>query len=254
MSWKTIGKSVIGTSHISADKQCEDALQFKIILDNKEEQVLIAIASDGAGSAKFAKEASVLVTSLGMNLIANWIKDDKEINEATIILLVETLLDELTKQSDLTTEPLCEYSCTLLGCVSHNTSSVFFQIGDGAIIRDDGNDGYTTVWWPQNGEYANTTSFITDDNALSNLRITILDEPVNEVALITDGLQMLALNNETSTVHQPFFNGLFKWLRFAQKQDEIEILNNKLEEYLSGDVINNRTDDDKTLFLGTRKQ
>ena len=252
MSWKTIGKSVIGTSHISADKQCEDALQYKIIVDNKDEQVLIAIASDGAGSARFAKEASNIATYFGIQMLTNFIKEGTKINEASIVLMVETLVEQFTKFSEIANEPLCEYSCTLLGCVQYNKSSIFFQIGDGAIIRDDGNDGYATVWWPQNGEYANTTSFITDDNALSNLRIVVVDEPLNEVALITDGLQMLALNNETSSVYQPFFNGLFKWLRLANKEEEIEILNNKLEEYLSGDVINNRTDDDKTLFLGTR--
>ncbi len=253
MSWKTIGKSVIGTSHSSADKQCEDALQYKIILDHKGKEVLLAIASDGAGSAKFAKEASNIATYFGIEILTHFIKDHTKIKEASIVLMVETLVEEFTRFSEIANEPLSEYSCTLLGCVLYNTSSVFFQIGDGAIIRDDGNDGYVTVWWPQNGEYANTTCFITDDNALANLRILVMDEPIKEVALLTDGLQMLALNNETSTVHQPFFNGLFKWLRFAQKEEEIEILNNKLEEYLSGDIINNRTDDDKTLFLGTRK-
>ena len=114
MSWKTIGKSVIGTSHISADKQCEDALQYKIIVDNKDEQVLIAIASDGAGSAKFAKEASNIATYFGIQMLTNFIKEGTKINEASIVLMVETLVEEFTKFSEIANEPLCEYSCTLL--------------------------------------------------------------------------------------------------------------------------------------------
>ena len=252
MSWKTIGKSVVGTSHVNAEKPCEDALQYKIVTDNNGNEVLIAIASDGAGSAKFAKESAIVSSHFGIDILAHFINEGTKINEATIVFMVETILDELQKESTSTGEPLNEYSCTLLGCVLFNSSSIFFQIGDGAIVRDDGNDGYATIWWPQNGEYANTTCFITDQNALSNLRIILMNEPIKEVALITDGLQMLALNNETSTVHQPFFNGLFKWLRFANKEEEIEILDNKLNEYLLSETINNRTDDDKTLFLATR--
>ena len=252
MRWKIIGKSVIGPSHISAGKLCEDALQYKIITYNDKE-VLITIVSDGAGSAKFAKEASEFVTTNGVNILTGWIQEGKTITEASIVLLVETLIDELTNISLTANEPLNEYSCTLLGCVLFEACCIFFQIGDGAIIRDDGNNGYALVWWPQNGEYANTTSFIIDENALANLKIAILKEEITDLAIITDGLQMLALNNETSTVHQPFFSGMFKWLRFANKEEEIEILNHKLEEYLSSETINSRTDDDKTLFLATKR-
>jgi hypothetical protein len=87
---------------------------------------------------------------------------------------------------------------------------------------------------------------------MPNLKIIKILEPVHEVALTTDGLQMLVLNNETSTLHQPFFTSLFKGLRIADDSEKIEILNKKLREYLSSSIINERTDDDKTLFLATR--
>ena len=252
MIWKNIGKSVIGTSHTNTGKLCEDALSFSIITDSQGDEVLIAIASDGAGSANKAKEASDLVTKRAVEILIGSIENDKPITEAVILVLVETIYDELIQLAALAEESISEYSCTLLGTVVYQSSAVFFQIGDGAIIRDDGNDCYSTIWWPHNGEYVNTTSFITDDNNFSNLKITIISETINEIAILTDGLQHLSLNNETSTVYQPFFTGLFKWLRYANKQEEVEILNNKLEEYLCSEVINSRTDDDKTLFLATR--
>jgi len=252
MIWKNIGKSVIGTSHNNTGKPCEDAIAFSIAMDKQGEEVLIALASDGAGSANKAKEASELVTKRAIEIIADLIENDKAINEAAILILVETIYDELLQLATLSEESIGEYSCTFLGAVVFQSSAVFFQIGDGAIIRDDGNDCYSTIWWPHNGEYVNTTSFITDDNYFANLKITLISETINEIAILTDGLQHLSLNNETSTVYQPFFTGLFKWLRYANKPEEVEILNNRLEEYLCSEAINSRTDDDKTLFLATR--
>ena len=43
-----------------------------------------------------------------------------------------------------------------------------------------------------------------------------------------------------------------KYLRMADNNEKINVLNRKLEEYLNGRQINERTDDDKTLFLATR--
>ena len=86
----------------------------------------------------------------------------------------------------------------------------------------------------------------------SQLKITVVEDNVQEVALFTDGLQLLALNNESLSVHQPFFTGMFKWLRMATKEEDITILNRKLGEYLDSDTINSRTDDDKSLLLATR--
>jgi hypothetical protein len=87
---------------------------------------------------------------------------------------------------------------------------------------------------------------------MPNLKTAIIAETIMEIAVFTDGLQMLALNNETTTVHQPFFYDMFKWLRKANNTENIGILDKKLKEYLDGNVINSRTDDDKTLLLATR--
>nr|WP_121198387.1 hypothetical protein [Mucilaginibacter gracilis] len=80
----------------------------------------------------------------------------------------------------------------------------------------------------------------------------MLEETITEISVFTDGLQMLALDYESTTVHQPFFNDLMKWLRVAENSEQVDILNNKLNSFLNGDVINSKTDDDKTLLLATK--
>ena len=55
-----------------------------------------------------------------------------------------------------------EFATTLLTAILSPDLSVFFQIGDGGIIL--GNDVlYGVVFWPQEGEYANSTNFLTGD-------------------------------------------------------------------------------------------
>jgi len=251
MIWKAIGKSVIGTSHIQNNKLCEDALVYTEVI-HQNESIFIAIASDGAGSALFANQAAELIVNRGTKILIDWILNDLPINEAAILALAEILYDELAQEADNCQVPLNEFSSTFLGAVLYKSAAIFFQSGDGVIIRDDGIGGYAAIWWPQNGEYINTTSFLIEDKQFPNLKISLIHEQINEIAILTDGLQMLTLNTETLTVHQPFFTSLFKWLRLAIEVDDVLILNEKLSDYLSSEAINDRTDDDKTLLLATR--
>jgi hypothetical protein len=251
MSWKFIGEKANGTSHLNMGKVCEDFLSYDVIQQDNDE-ILICCLSDGAGSAQYAAKAARLATERGVDIIKNMISINAKIEEDSILSLAESLYDELKKEAENHHTNLNEFSCTFLGCILYEKSSIFFQIGDGIIIRNDNCGNYTSIWLPQNGEYSNITNFLIDDNNLGNLKILSLDETINEVALTTDGLQMLILNNETNIIHQPFFVNLFKWLRLANSKEQIAILGGKLQTYLSSELINNRTDDDKTLFLATR--
>jgi len=252
MMWKTIGQSIAGTSHLQTGKACEDAVRYAIALQPDGGEVLVCCASDGAGSAKFAAEASLFLTGQIASLLCAEIRIGNELDEAALLEMFELVYDGFVEKANEVGEPLNEFSCTLLGCVVYAERAVFFQTGDGAIIRGDGSGGYVPVWWPQNGEYSNTTHFFIDDAAFSHVKMQCINEAVTEVGIFTDGLQMLALNYESLTVHQPFFTGMFKWLRKATTQDDTNILDKKLAAFLAGDLINSRTDDDKTLLLATR--
>jgi len=251
MRWKVIGQNCIGTSHSKSNKSCEDSINY-ILVNNDEEEVLICCISDGAGSAKYAAEASSFVTKNVIDTLSEWVLKKKEIDENSIVVLGEMLFDKLSEKAMGRKVKLNEFSCTALGCVIFDKRALFFQVGDGAIIREDNNQSYTTIWWPDNGEYSNTTHFLIDDYNLSFLKKVTIEESIKEVAILTDGLQLLTLNSETRSVHQPFFSDLFKWLRLARNQNDIDILNKRLYQYLDSEIINVRTDDDKTLLLATR--
>ena len=252
MKWKAIGQSIIGISHQLSGKGCEDVVQYTIVQDANNQEVLICCASDGAGSAKFASLAAEFTVSKIVETLSTYGSAGYSLNEKDIYTIVEDVYEGLSLFAKYQEAEINEYSCTLLGCYLTNEQSIFFQIGDGAIVRNDGNGYFTVIWMPQNGEYQNTTCFIVDYPTLGNLKIMIYEEPINEVALFTDGLQLLALNMEGQTVHQPFLNDFFKYLRQANNKDKVEVLNQKLAAYLGSNTIITRTDDDKTLFLATR--
>ena len=252
MRWKVIGQSVVGSSHVQFGKTCEDAQYHQIVQLVNDEEALICFASDGAGSAKYAEKASSTAVLSAVRLASNWLNEKEEVTDRVLIQLVEHIYDELEKMANLAGVPKNEFSCTLLGCIVLPDQAGFLQIGDGAIIRNDGYGNFNHIWWPHNGEYQNTTAFLIDDPNLSNLKVKVIAEAIAEVGIFTDGLQMLTLNNENLSVHQPFFNNLFPLLRRAEDPDHLSILNSRLIDYLSGPLINSRTDDDKTLLLATR--
>ena len=252
MIWKAIGSSVIGTAHVAGGKPCEDAIQYCVLPDANGDETLICCVSDGAGSAHYAAWASDFATREMTERLRSWVATGEEMTEGDIYAIAEQIYDGLEAEAELQGMPRYEFSCTLLGCLVTSGRSIFFQIGDGAIVRNDGSCFYIPVWWPDNGEYQNTTFFITDDRSLSNFKVLILDEEADEIAMFSDGLQNLALNTESVTAHQPFFSDLFRFLRLADDEEKVNVLNGKLAEYLDGKQINDRTSDDKTLFLASR--
>lgn len=252
MIWKIIGQSVIGSSHIQSGKGCEDAIQYETVTLADGDEALICFISDGAGSAQFAQEAAKASVAMATELAADLLADEKEPTDQHLLQIAEQVYDHLNEQANIAGVPKNEFSCTLLGFILLPKKAAFLQIGDGAIIRNDGSGHFTHIFWPHNGEYQNTTAFLIDNPNLPDLRTKIVDEAISEISIFTDGLQMLTLNHETETVHQPFFTDLFKWLRMAREEAHTSALNIKLTDYLSGPVINSRTDDDKTLLLATR--
>ena len=125
MRWKVIGKAVRGTSHLQSNKPCEDALAYAVVTSPLNEEVLICCVADGAGSAKYAAEASSLVTSKTVDFLSKQIFNSNELTEADIISIAEQLYDELKELAAQRNEPLNEFSCTFLGCVLFDNKKPF---------------------------------------------------------------------------------------------------------------------------------
>jgi hypothetical protein len=171
--------------------------------------------------------------------------------------LVRSWLDDwirrdLYQQASAAGVEVRDFACTLVAAIVGASTSIFLQIGDGAIVVAEG-DEYRPIFWPQNGEYANSTYFVTDELALDNLLFQRADTPpTEEISIFTDGLQSLALRFDTRSAHGPFFSPMFARLR-SESGGESDALAPLLRDFLTSRRVNERTDDDKTLLLATRR-
>jgi hypothetical protein len=139
-----------------------------------------------------------------------------------------------------------------LGLIVGESCAACLQVGDGVIVLADSEEhAYGHVFWPDRGEYANTTHFVTEDDAIEHLQFESVKRRVVEAALLTDGLQTIALNYQQRTAHEPFFKGLFAPLRTAEEGCSRE-LSESLAAFLTSPRVNEKTDDDKTLVLASR--
>jgi hypothetical protein len=159
---------------------------------------------------------------------------------------IRAALHERAAQLGVTPRDL---ACTLVGAIVSETSAAFVQVGDGGIVIREHTDTLKPVFWPESGEYINTTFFITGPNLADRVQFSASSRNVRDIALFTDGLQMLCLKYADRMVHEPFFRPMFHALRASA---EGLALTPQLESFLNSGPINTRTDDDKTLILATR--
>ena len=248
--WKAIYTSVRGTSHHDGNLPCQDACRV-VALQQEAGQVLVVLCSDGAGSATHSERGAELACDHLLALIQRGLEVTgfTAIDRETVIGWLDTVRSRLAEESELLQVPIRELACTVVAAVVAEDEAVFFQIGDGATVIARGEE-YASVFWPQSGEFANTTNFLTCETYQSHLEFSRLPERIDEVASFTDGLERLALRFHDQTVHSPFFTPMFRALRQTK---DTELLFEPLRAFLESEKVNDRTDDDKTLVLATRR-
>ena len=254
--WSYICSSVIGSKHSEVGLPCQDVSDSKLVKLADDSEVLIAVASDGAGSAQHAQVgAATACTSFISHLRAS-LDEAGNLSFLTADYVKEWIADFQSKikfSAEQNESSAREYACTFVAAIIGNEQSIFAQIGDGGIVilEAETNDTYQTVFWPQQGEFAGQTNFLTDSKATANLMFKTINQNTQEVAVFTDGMQSLVLNEENQTAHSPFFRPIFAALRKTEAGCAVA-LQNGMSEYLWSPRVTERTDDDKTLIFATR--
>ena len=231
----------------------------RVFTDRNGSEVLVSVASDGAGSAKRAEEGSALACSLMIQEMEALVGADadgdiRDITKEFLTNWLVTFQREVTLRAEHESLKPRDFACTLMVAVVGEETAVFAQIGDGAMVvqSHEEPDEYCYVFWPQKGEYANETYFATDPEANTTIQYNHIPRRIDEVAVLTDGIQNLALHYQSQSAHNPFFRPIFAWLRQAP-ENYTDKFTASLAAYLASDKINQATDDDKTLILATRR-
>jgi hypothetical protein len=242
--WRCLGESVRGTSHVAGGTDCQDACAFRIG-DDQSSSLLIFSLSDGAGSAKYSGIASKLTVQRFCTEVERRQLSPSLIDAAPVMEICQQIREEIMAEAAKCSCDIREYAATLLaGCVS-NTGGWFFQIGDGAIVTR-GIDCYHPATWPDNGEYANSTTFLSSPSWEASCQFVHMDGPINEVGAFTDGLQDLILRHAERSVHEKFLSDL---MGAVAQVENVATLAEPMRAFLDSSAINQRTDDDKTLLL-----
>jgi hypothetical protein len=209
------------------------------------ETAAIFAVCDGAGSAAHSAIAAKLVSAQFCAEFAAFAPVPVAAIAEDVIEVVAKIRAALETKAAAMPCELRELSTTLIGgCVGREGGWVC-QIGDGAaVVQRSG--VFRPATWPSNGEYANTTTFLTSDDWRSEFQFQRVEGPVEAFGAFTDGLQDLILRHADKTVHSPFFEPLLSKLR---EFPEAGRLDGPLRNLLDSKTINDRTDDDKTLVV-----
>lgn len=212
---------------------------------------MVVLVADGAGSAGFGKEGAEFACQEGKRLIEEslaHLAGEPPLHEE-VARWVNELRSQIGVQAASSQVAIREYACTLLIAVVGPKFGMFSQIGDGGIVAS--RDGLLQpALWPEMGEYANETHFLTDENALQHLQYALWDTACEDLALFSDGLQRLALVYESRMVHIPFFAPMLAVMHQVAPTS-CAMLSTQLVTFLTSTRVNERTDDDKTLVLAT---
>jgi Protein phosphatase 2C len=247
--WRYAAGQSTGSAHEKLGSPCQD--RFRCETEDGH-QVLIAVVSDGAGTAEFAHiGAEIAVDTIGsvarLGVRAGRQDLDSVLREGATLArqrLIEAAASRQVRPRDL--------ACTALAVILTPMAGAALQIGDGAIVIAERESDWRCVFWPQKGEYANSTFFLSDEQSVARALVKLLGDDVKEVALFSDGLEQLALHFASRSAHAPFFRSLFAPLR-GESGGESQKLSGDINALLASAPVRARTDDDATLVLACRR-
>ncbi len=247
--WKYAAASVIGTSHqTSPNGECQDAHAFQYF---EPSATFVGVVSDGAGSASSSQIGAQQTCAYVLERIAK-APPASLFEEALATDVLEGTREILHRTAEDAQTKIREFACTLLVAIVAPDRAAFWQIGDGAIcFRQAEAESFNYVFWPEKGDYANVTFFVTDANSHEHLEFDLTNGTIVELAMFTDGLERLALDFVAGEAHTAFFNGLFPHMRALPEGSSSE-MSSKIADFLRSERVNKRTDDDQTLILASR--
>lgn len=252
--WEWHAASVQGFDHKSASIPCQDAHAVRLGPGG----CLVAIVSDGAGSAARSEHGSKrLCEDLGDALLAaRSAQADRPLETLDPDALrhwieqgIDAVRAGLLAEAHATAGSLSDFHATLVGAIADGSGGAFFHIGDGAAVAAASHDlGHFTVSPAANGEYSNETYFFTMEEWRAHLRLTRFGPEYDLLALMSDGVTPFALAKGGEAPFLPFLDPVSRFLRDCDP----ETGHAALVELLERDALRAITGDDKSLVWARR--
>ena len=243
--WLTNMVAVRGQSHITGGIPCQD----KVYTSRKNGVTVIALA-DGAGSrsnSQYGAQISCVAAAEYFTLHANEMYNSDRIGVFREDML-RCILDALGKEAErLGLESIRELASTLLCAAVYKDKLFTMHIGDGVIAYRK-NGSLLVLSEPDNGEYANITTFVTSRDALEHMRLKVADIPddVDALFLMSDGSADSLYNvreKRPANVLNMFADSSKEYSNISVREELSRVFT---------EVISQRTDDDCSLTYMVR--
>lgn len=238
--WIDINRSAIGTSHIRSSSPCQDYCASS----RRGERTFVALA-DGAGSAKHSDDGSALAVECVLRLLYDYtgplesLADGKAVSRW--LEVIQALITIEAYERDAKPK---EYASTLLFAAFEGNAGYFWQLGDGAWLVSDGRSTHAATW-PSNGEYANETVFVTSRRAIDSWSHSYFSYVTGAIGF-TDGLETFFIDFANSRPNARLARRFFSALEQRPHHAAVE---EQVNQFIDSQLVNDRTDDDKTLCL-----
>lgn len=185
--YKTSCARIVGRSHAQASTPCQDYVSSR----NWRGMACIALA-DGAGSraqSEFGAEVAVKATIRFVSRHFDELWAQAGQNAASVAQqLLDCCLAALQRKAKRLKCSLEDLACTLMFVAHHRGRYLAGHLGDGFIARLTDAGGVEAFSRPDNGEFSNTTVFVTDPSAPLRFRITRGEgEGPGGFAIMSDG-------------------------------------------------------------------
>lgn len=252
-AWRWAGARSKGTSHEKTGLPCQDYGCAKEV-DGPVGPVFIAVVSDGAGSAVHADVGSKIASVTLLRLAQDFLRRSprSELGEETTWEWLDAIRDRINAEAERVGLKPRDFAATIIAIIADDLGATIIHVGDGAVvIKATDSETWSVPSWPYQGEYASTTSFITDDPQ-PRLDFVAIDCPISAFAIFSDGIERMVLDFSNRTPHAPFFERMVKPVMALSNPGRDADLSKALQSYLSSPAVCERTDDDKTLILGAR--
>lgn len=244
IAWRWASASVIGTSHIQNGDRLQDAYAVSELGNG----CIFAVVSDGAGSAKFGAFGAWLTCRFLSVRFREWVHENPKLpTDEDLSDWIDELRGRISAIAARRGTVPRQFAATLAAIIVEPDEAITLHIGDSAIVGRKGGE-WEVLCWPENGEYASSTYFVTDD---PEPRLNIIRHPREHgaFALFSDGVGDLALSHLERAAHTRFFDPMISPVDVASGKGRHAELSAKLATYLAGPSVCERTDDDKTLIL-----
>jgi len=254
VSWAWASASFRGTSHEKTGVRLQDAFSCSLIEAGGNE-FFFGVISDGAGSSDYGGEGASLVCRTILTEAREYLKTNFSLpNDSVIEFWIDKARDRIAYSAKKRGLTLRDFAATLVCVLTDGLETLIIHIGDGcAVIKDEIAGKWIAPSWPEHGEFASTTYFITDETDL-HLRITRVSSSISAVVIFSDGLERLALDFSLNLPFEGFFDAMIKPLIQSNTTRKNYLLSETLKKYLNSEVINSRTDDDKSLILAIKHE